>query len=642
MSRLLRQIVFTAGFLSINTALASPYIEQLQSIGTVPLTTNIHFNVMLPLRDPKGLASLVQEQQNPHSPHYHHWLTPNQVEERFGPTEETIAHAENALRTQGLSFNREGRTLHVSGRPSPVGQLLHTSLHQGRLASGTIRPFADRFTTPEVFGNRAFITGLSQNIHMARTFSEEVPLSHTDNRYSNTGPYWFTDLKQAYKYPSYQTTILKDGAKQRLDGTGTSIGIVMSSDVLDLDTELLFDHEHFRRNANTTINPRLYARIPVNGGAGVKNGPLNEASLDVQEALGGAPGAHVYLYTIPSLSNQNIIDAYARIINDNVVDVVSSSFGECELAYTAAYNNGLDETEALEFEHELFLQGNAQGITFLASSGDSAGLECPSPDYFSGRSDGTFVPSVSYPASDPAVTAVGGTNIVTADSSNWLFRSKDSRYVGENAYSDPENPFDPYHTGYMVSGGSWGAGGGTSAVFTKPDYQAYLNTGSSGTRALPDIGMHVGGCPNSLAKKPCNGGNQAVNGNGNTQRSSAAIYVLGQPRGVIGTSVSSPEFASVVALLVERLGRQGNLNAYIYGLGQNQARNTHSGKTPDQNAYYHQAIPGYNGTASNDALKQTQNAYYNYTVGNGTPVVKNFIGLPDARVAGTPQTASNP
>ena len=88
-------------------------------------------------------------------------------------------------------------------------------------------------------------------------------------------------------------------------------------------------------------------------------------------SLGTAPGAKETMYDIPDLSDENIADAYSAINEDNAVDVVSSSFGECELDFTPAYNGGTDYTYILKIFHQLFVQGNAQGITFVASSGDN-------------------------------------------------------------------------------------------------------------------------------------------------------------------------------------------------------------------------------------------------------------------------------
>ncbi|MEJ0046873.1 MAG: S8 family serine peptidase [Rhodospirillales bacterium] len=322
-------------------------------------------------------------------------------------------------------------------------------------------------------------------------------------------------------------------------------------------------------------------------------------------------------------------------MNQNIVDAVSSSFGACELLYFPKFNNGQDERDVVRNLHELFLQGNAQGISFLASSGDEAGLECPTLKYANGGNS-KFVKGVSTPASDPNVTAVGGTNLVT----NVTAGSLDSSYSTENAWSDPEVPYDPYQTGGLLRGGVWGAGGGYSHLWKLPEFQNGFPTGSTKWRALPDVGMQVGGCPKNLAqinKTPpyCTGGNNPKNGNGNADRSAVEVAVNvglgGGFGGFIGTSVASPEFLSVVALLIEAHGnnRLGNLNDYIYSLAKGQA----SGGP----AFYHTGIPGYNGLV-NTLLAPS----YSLSTGVGTPVVNSFLIETSVPAAGVPQTPSNP
>ncbi|WP_084367073.1 S53 family peptidase [Neokomagataea thailandica] len=605
---------------------------------TASAETAVHFDVTLPLRDPAGLAELVRKQQDPTAPEYHHWLQPIDILNRFGPTAYDVAKAKAALEARGLSVQQEGRTLHVSGRVAPVNATLSTSLKVAHVAEGKVHIYtASKPVLPAEFAVGSVVTGLSAHEHVARPYLQHVQLppsvANPKNRFSTTGAYWFTDLKQAYGYPSYEAHVSTQAGVRRLDGSGATVAILMASDVYDSDVEAMFEHEQFKQKAGLSANPKLAGRVAVDGGATTSSSALDEASLDVQQALGGAPGANVILYTLPDLSDTHIIDGYTKIINDNKADVVSSSFGGCELFYTAAYNEGVDQTQTLNLEHELFLQGNAQGITFLASSGDESGLECPNLTYLNGG-NGQFIPSVSTPAADPNVTAVGGTNLVTASTAGSL----DSPYLRENAYADPETPYDPDNVGAEASGGYWGAGGGVSTIFAAPTYQlnAGINTGSTSNRALPDIGMQVGGCP-GLAQSPCNGGDTAEEGNGNSERSAVIVYIQGQPSGLIGTSVASPEFSSVVALLVEKSGRQGNLNPYIYSLGQQQSSSPNS-----QYAAYHRDIPGYNGVVTNGQPVQSGHAYFNYTVGNGTPVVKNFIGAYSVPSAGTPQTSTNP
>ena len=192
-----------------------------------------------------------------------------------------------------------------------------------------------------------------------------IPETTPDNRFSPNGNYYFTDLKQAYVYPAVNSMVPGAAAPTPFNGTGATIGTVISSDVLDSDVQSIFEHEHYSTTTGTT-DPVLFARRPVNGGApfSATSNDSFEASLDVQAELTGAPGAHVVLYNIPSLSDSNIIDGYTAVIDDNLLDAVSSSFGECESYFLPQYENGMDLTPTLQYEHELYLQGNAQGITF--------------------------------------------------------------------------------------------------------------------------------------------------------------------------------------------------------------------------------------------------------------------------------------
>lgn len=619
-------------------AATQAHAATMQLVSAVASTQPVGFDVILPLRDHAGLEALLKAQHDQTSPSFHQWLTPQQFAQRFGPDSATLAKVAASFTARGLTVETQTRSLHVTGSTATVNKALATNLMIGAAPSGSRRMVAAKVPTlpAEAAQAGAVVVDFSQSSRTAHTFARrvngvEIPAASADNRQSTTGGYWFTDLKQAYQYPSYQTKITVGGKTKRLDGTGTTIGILMSSDIFDSDVKAMFDHEKFSQNAGVA-DPKLFKRVYVNGGADTTSPALDEASLDVQESLTGAPGAHVVLYDIPDLSDQNIIAGYLAIVQANEADIVSSSFGGCELTYLPAYNSGVDETYLLNIEHELYQQGNAQGISFLASSGDEAGLECPTMNYVVNGTNGKFIPSVSVPAADTAVTAVGGTNVVTKHSTTTL----DSTYVKENAWSDPEIAYDIYGLGATVSGGSWGAGGGLSTLSARPAYQSVSVTGSKTQRALPDIGMQVGGCPGGIAKLPCNGGFNSINGNGNTDRSYVYVAIDGKFYGLIGTSVSSPELAGATALLVEQYGRMGNLNNYIYSASATQA--IYGGAAGQATTLFHTNIPGYNGVVTNSSL----GPLFNYTTGVGTPIVYRYVGASKATPAGLPQTSSNP
>jgi subtilase family serine protease len=614
--------------LAAGPALAAAPITDHAIIGRAEATRPVHFDVVLPLRDPAGLERLVAAQHDPNSPLFHQWITPQQFGLRFGPDSATVERVAASLRAKGFQVQTHTRSLHVYGSASQVESAFGARMMLRQTNEGHVH-----IATTDALHLPPELTEAGAKVYSFMPHNDHVTSHYTgpvnpQNRYSATGTYWFDDLKQTYGYPAYGATATVKGKTVRLDGTGVTIGALMSSDIVPADIQAVFDHENWSTLAGTP-DPTI-TTVDIDGGGGIGGDAFDEASLDTQEEITGAPGAHVILYSIPSLADGDIFDGYVNIVEQNAVDMVSSSFAGCELDYLPSFNGGQNYTGVLTAEHELFLQGNAQGITFLAGSGDGAGRECATLSYLVGGK-GFFLPSVAEPAADPNVTAVGGTNVVTT----YVQGSLDSLYAGENAWDDYFPAGDPFGTGGKVIDQTWGAGGGYSQIYKKPTYQALVQTGSATARAIPDVGMQVGGCPLGAAdynkkQNACNGGNNPVNGNGNTQRSAVVVSVGGQFGGFVGTSVSSPEFTGAMAPLVALHGRMGNLNPYLYDKAAAQAKNS---KIPA----YHTGIPGYN------AVVQTNlNPTYSLSTGVGTPLVANLLGLPFVPLAGTPQTASNP
>ena len=608
--------------LMTTAAYAAPVVSQTAVVSRANAAQQVTFRVFLPLRNATALDQLLADQQNKASARYHQWLTPTQFAAQFGPSSDSVGRVAAALTAQGFTISAtHTQSLEVTGSAATIAKAFATQLQAVTPRAGPQRLVAAHpLSLPAVLQQEGAVITRFAGLPLHRVHVKKVALASPDNRYSNVGGYWFTDLKQAYGYPSYQTTV----RGKRLDGTGVNVAILISNDVLDSDIKAQFDHEKFTAVSGQPT-PKIN-RLLVNGGAPFDPDASAEASLDVQEVTGGAPGAKVTLVNIPDLSDDNIMDGYETIVENNTFDIVNSSFGGCELFYTAPYNGGTDYTFILKQYEAIFKQGNAQGITFVASSGDSGGLGCTTPDYFSGSPTAKprFIPGVENPADSPSVTAVGGTNLVTTTppSPQTTPPALKSAYVAENAYGDPEIPYDPYGVGINVSGGYWGAGGGVSQIFGKPAYQLLVNNGAK-ARTLPDVGMQVGGCPGGISVLPCG-----------PNRSYVIIYLDGQKVGLIGTSVASPEFVSAVALFEENIGgRVGNLNNYLYTAGAAQS------VTAGLLGTYHRSIPGFDGKYDNSFPNGAQ---YDYLVGNGTPKVRDLFLAIGAAPAGVPQTPSNP
>ncbi len=580
----------------------------------------VDFAVHLPLRNEAELERLVEVQSDPSSPMFRHWLTPAQFRAAYAPSAAARSAAEAALRAEGFVVTqRDTQLIHVRGTAASVERAFAVHLGNVRDTDGTIR-LAPReaLTVPhELTALNATVVGLAYTIK-PKPQSQLLP----QNRYGATGGYWFDDLKQAYDYPSYQT----------LDGSGVTIATVGYSDFSSTDAKAYFNHELLGGTGSLAKQPipkhyRFPGSYPFNPNFGVGD----EADLDVQQSNGSAPGATVIGIAAPATQAEGFLYAYSYIVDSNYIDIVSTSYGECELFYLPAYNGGTDYTSILKAYHEIFVQGNAQGITFLFSSGDDSGRSCPPPGYLLDPGQGKVyqdVAGTSIWSDDPNVTSVGGTNLVTVPNPNPTASPRpvtSSAYVSENANADiVEGLLDIYGTGNYISNELWGSGGGTSVIFPAPAYQAGSNTGST-MRVSPDVSMHMGGCPFYIS--PITGGPVKEKCNPNDSFDYAVIG--GQFAGLIGTSASSPEFAGLLAVKEQQLGggRLGNANVYIYKMAANEATN-HA---------FHQGIPGFNGVvATHGALG------YNPIVGNGTPDARYFIGVPFGAAAGDPQTPTNP
>ncbi len=625
--------------------------NHVETLGPADQDAVTHFNVYLPLTHQDALEKLLQDQTDSTSSAYHRWLTPAQFKAQFGPSASDLAKVRSALEAAGFTIvGEQTQSLEVEGSVRAVEETFATHIQLVRTRTGSVKfAAAERhLNLPDALVSVGavipeFTPHLAAHVHSVKTgrlLSGVDPLFRLS---SNDSFFYPNDLNEAYQLPSFQTGIVTPGHRRpsQIAGVGSRIGIVISSVISPSDLDDTFNSsldlgggdvliQAYSANSNLPV-PAVKIR-PVKGGSGVFDPSTDdafEASLDTQMSLGTAPGAQETLYDMPDLNDDSVTAAYAAVDEDNAVDVVSSSFGECELDFTAAYNGGVDFTGILRTFHALFQQGNAQGITFVASSGDNGALSCVSAAFANNPADGTsFVPGVENPADDPNVTGVGGTNLSTTAAPG----VDDAAYETENADFDPRVPAQfqiSATTTVTVNDNTWGSGGGFSKIFSKPFYQSFVNTGGNRQRSVPDVSLMMGGCPADadLTAQDCTV----------LPRSAVIVWVGGEPDLLIGTSSSAPEIAGVLALAVElNGGRLGNVNPLIYQLS---ALQTLAGgaKAPKTLQFFHRGIAG-----DNNLFTVQPGQAYSEVLGNSTLEVKNFLGLSSVAPAGTPDTPSNP
>ncbi|HXZ05526.1 MAG TPA: S53 family peptidase [Ktedonobacteraceae bacterium] len=249
-----------------------------------------------------------------------------------------------------------------------------------------------------------------------------------------------------------------------------------------------------------------------------------ETTLDVELAHAIAPRATINLVLARSLSNVDLFNATAFIVNNNLGDVFSESIGENETADPAF----------VQAVHQLFIQAKAQQVSLFVSSGDTGSAQTD-------PTTGLPVLAVGYPASDPLVTAVGGTA---------LYVNSKGQYVSETSWNN--SSFDAPPENDATSGGF-------SVVFSRPAYQNGVSS-IGNHRGVPDVAYDADNI-NSGAIIICSSCGLGPD----------AVILTG------GTSAGTPQWAGITALADQFAGKRlGFLNTTIYAIGKNSANYSQS------------------------------------------------------------------
>jgi subtilase family serine protease len=284
--------------------------------------------------------------------------------------------------------------------------------------------------------------------------------------------------------------------------------------------------------------PQLKVIAPVGGIPGYDDsnadmiGWAGETTLDVEYAHAAAPGAKILLVEVPDENPQKILGAEQYVINHHLADVISQSFGWTEQVLPKGFAASM---------HYVYRNAARHHITVLASAGDT-GAANTGPD---GQTYYTY-PTATWPATDPLVTAVGGTALDLNTSGNRAGRDTAWNDTYDKATNDlvygDDGP-NPLATG-----------GGKSAAFTRPSYQNGVRKFTGNARGIPDISMS-GACSAAVNVYQSFGGEEP------------GWYA------VCGTSESSPLFAGVVALAAQQAGHDlGAINSALYRLAAEHAK----------------------------------------------------------------------
>jgi subtilase family serine protease len=345
-----------------------------------------------------------------------------------------------------------------------------------------------------------------------------------------------------------------------IDGHGRTIGIATLAGFVPDDAY------QYWNMIGLTVKANRITQVHVDGGGVVSaDAGSGETTLDVEQSGGLAPQAKIVVYDAPN-TDAGFIDMFYKAASDNVVDSLSVSWGEGEIYYLAALEGGVDYTGELKAFHQAFLESAAQGISLFAAAGDAGAYDV--------NLDGLSpVLTVDSPASDPAITAAGGTTVpasldfggpsplVVAHEQAWGWDYLGAYFLsafGEDITSEI------YPTG---------AGGGVSVIWDKPDYQRHtqgIRTSEAHQSFLYDDGSGTGAVdyydlPAGYAGR--NVPDVSLNADPETGYLLYSTPDGGLIAGYGGTSFVAPQLNGITALLGQVTGgRLGLLNPMLYRL----------------------------------------------------------------------------
>ena len=523
-------------------------------VGAPSGSTRVTLSVGLQPRSPAQLQSYAAAVSTKGSPEYHHYLAKGQFASVFGPTQHTIGLVEAALSAQGLKpgkVSADGLAIPVTTTLAQAARAFNTGFDGYRLADGSTG-FANT-AAPQLSGNvSAYVSGVTglETLDQRQAMHSPLVTAGTTGTAPAAAPSGGVAARSALAVPATAasgpqlcSSAVKALTQRKLgsDGHGyysagnlagsynmqhtSSSGAGITIGVFEAENYSASDLAAYQACYDTRVS---VSTVKVDGGPKLAPSPAAnrgvESLLDLEDLTSLAPGASIIDYEGPdlsSMSNAQWLATYQAMVLDDRAQVLSISYGGCELLTDPAVKNA---------ENYYSLEAAAQGQTIFAASGDSGSVSC----YPAGPKTGVQNRlSVNDPASQPYVTGVGGTSMSGSPASSsaaWNSNGGASGGGTSNYWSLPTNSYD-YQQG-----------------FTGHGFNAEACTPAAGytCRQVPDV---------SALADPSDG---------------YPVYIGGGWGKIGGTSGASPTWAALTAIADAQAGCKANgplgfLNFALYG-----------------------------------------------------------------------------
>ena len=423
----------------------------------------------------RALTELINELHDPSSPNFHHWLTPDQIGSRFGPSERDIAAISGWLQSQGLKVNGvypNRMTIDFSGTAGTVSNAFRTEIHhlsvngQSHFANMTI-PQIPSALAPAVSGIVALHDFRPHAMHRARPQYTETVNKSTQQLVVPA------DLATIYNFnPVFNAGIT---------GAGQTIVVLEDTNVDTADWNTF--RKAFGLSGYTTGSISVAHPAPAFGDncfdPGIVYGEDSEAAIDAEWASAAAPGATIQVASCADYTNFGALIALQNLLsNRNPPAIVSLSYGLCETVGGPTWNESFSTA---------YQTAAAAGVSVFVSAGDAGAADC---DEFT--VDATHGIGVNGLASTAYNVAVGGTDFGDsyAGTNSTYWSSTNSATYGSAKSYIPEIPWNDtcaslliYSSyGFSSAAGTHGFCNSNNIVKTFPlaFFGGYLNTGAGG------------------------------------------------------------------------------------------------------------------------------------------------------------------
>jgi subtilase family serine protease len=477
-----------------------------------------------------ALTAAAYAVSTPGSASYHQYLTAKQFHAKYDATAATVKAVKDWLSGAGFKITgteASNRYVDIAGTVANAQAAFGVQIADYSHDGLTVQAPEGALTAPTALGDAVIaVDGVDTTPSMVAPKSQKPAPPPT--LFKNAQPC------SAYYGEKVDTTQLFNGAalpyapcgynanqlrgayvgSSALTGAGVTVAITdaYASPTMFSDAKAYFagsgGGQPFRSAQYSESLPGTFTRVNDGSHQCGENGWYGEETLDVEAVHAIAPDANIRYYGAASCYDRDFLDTFSRINDENRAQVVSNSWGDLGDAVRPATLNAYELA---------FAQGALEGISYLFSSGDDG------DDTTVG---GYPTPQTDYPASDPFVTAVGGTATAIG---------ADNTLGGMTGWSTNKWFWDATTNTWGNRIYQYGAGGGESTNIPRPSYQP-----GSGGRLVPDVAMDADPTTGMLVGE--------TQTNPYTGVAGFDYYRIG------GTSLASPLFAGMVALRIQKTG----------------------------------------------------------------------------------------